>query len=125
VSGFDWRRPPVVVHVEQSGNGPTLGEEDIAVNWVVGGEVAQQQEDADRMARGLVCANCLEPFPAKPSLETLPFFREVWQDKPEPFRSQALARVAVGCCTACGCSIDDAMYELFHGGEEPAPERPS
>lgn len=115
-----WRRPPTIVHVEQTGNGPMLADEDLGVQWVIGGTITDQADDADRLAKGMLCANCLEPFPARPGLDTLPRFREVWQDKPDPWRSTALTRVAQGCCPICAASVDDAMHELFHQGvEEP------
>ena len=114
----DWRRPPKVIHVEETAHGPSMGDE-TPVRWVIGGTIIEQSEDADRLAKGLLCPNCLEPFPAKPGLDTLSRFREVWADKPEPFRSRAMELVANGRCTACECSVDDAMHELFHEGVEP------
>lgn len=121
MSGFDWRRPPEIVHVEERPVGPTLGDE-TAVSWVVGGSIAQQAEDADRLAKGLLCPNCLEPFPAKPMIATLPFFREAWADKPHNWRERALALVAQECCPVCGCNVSDAMHEFFHEGvEAPIP----
>ena len=116
-----WRRPPKVIHVEKRASGVVLNDEETPVDWVIGGTVTEQMEDAERLAKGLVCPNCLEPFPARPGLDTLGRFREVWQDQPDPWRTAALKRVAVGCCPICACSVDDAMHELFHQGvEEPA-----
>jgi hypothetical protein len=117
-----WRRPPTVIHVETTGSGPMLAGEELGVQWVIGGTVKEQAEDAERLAKGLLCPNCLDVFPAKPGLDTVGRFREVYQDQPDPWRSVALARVAVGCCPTCACSVDDAMHELFHQGvEEPLP----
>jgi hypothetical protein len=114
-----WRRPPTIIHVEQTGSGPVLEGEDVGVQWVIGGSIGDQADDADRLAKGLLCANCLEPFPARPGIESMTRFREVWQDKPDPFRSRALTLVAQGCCPVCAVPVDDAMHELFHDGVEP------
>jgi hypothetical protein len=125
VTGFDWRRPPTIVHVEPLARGPVLAGEETAVQWTIGGPVAQQVEDAERLAKGLICPNCMEPLPAKPGLDSLVFFREVWTDKPEPWRTRALDLAAQGCCPVCACSVDESMHELFHEGVEPGlPDLP-
>lgn len=126
MTGFDWRRPPTIVHVEAQPLGASLDGE-TPVQWVVGGSVAEQAEDAERLAKGLLCANCLEPFPAPPSAATAPFFREVWADKPSQWRDRAMRLVIQECCPICACPISDSMHELFHEGREPGlpdiPER--
>lgn len=121
-----WRRPITVVGVEQSVNGAVLDGEDISIQWHIGGPIQQQWDDAERLRLGMACPNCLEVFPAPPSLSSLHLFREVYQDKPDAYRTRALDLVRAECCPICGCHVASEAAAMFDGGElpEPAPIEP-
>jgi hypothetical protein len=99
-----WRRP-IQAHAEETYD-YTWGEPQRSIMWYLHGP--HQEEDADRLARGLACGVCLAVFPAKPALENA----KVW-------REHVMAIIAQGKCPTCGSEVRDEMHELMHRGLDP------
>lgn len=112
-----WRRKPSFT-VEEC---YTLTKDGMSrgIRYTITGPWSQQLEDQDRILKGLVCANCMEPFPAKPDKSTLQLFidanlrypRDDWQDC-----------VRRGHCPMCGDEVSYEYAMLFDEGVLPTPE---
>lgn len=78
-----------------------------------------QEEDAMRLLKGLVCSNCMEPFPAKPGPDTLQLFIDANCHYPQPNWHDLVRQSR---CPVCG---DEVTYEyadlLFQGTLPPLP----
>lgn len=116
IENQSWRRP-IQAHAEETYD-YTWGEPQRSIMWYLHGP--HQEEDAERLARGLACGVCLSVFPAKPALENT----RVWRDHAHgwaPMRtpSEVLALVAQGKCPTCASEVRDEMHDLMHRGVDP------
>jgi hypothetical protein len=79
-----------------------------------------QEDDADRLARGLACGVCLAVFPAKPSIENMKVWRQHAHEwKPMREKNEVLALVSQGKCPTCTSEVRDEMHGLMHRGLDP------
>lgn len=111
-----WRRP-IQAHAEETYD-YTWGEPQRSIMWYLHGP--HQEEDADRLARGLACGVCLSTFPARPMMENLSQWRGVAHEwAPMRTEKDVLALVAQGKCPTCASEVRDEMHELLHRGVDP------
>lgn len=89
------------------------------IRYTIIGPLAQQYEDQNRILKGLVCANCMEPFPAKPSRETLRLFEEANIRYPREDWKQCIREER---CPMCGDEVSYEYAALFDEGVLPTPE---
>lgn len=76
-------------------------------------------EDQHRVLSGLVCANCMEPFPAKPGPDTLQYFIDSNIRYPQPNWHDLVRQ------SRCPMCADEVSYEyaaLLDEGQLPTPE---
>lgn len=77
---------------------------------------ALKDEDYQRAAAGLVCHQCLTPFPAPPTLRYIKTWRSIaqpeWNWGDAAMRDRGLALVAQGCCPICGYECSPEMLAL-------------
>lgn len=111
-----WRRP-IEAHAEETYD-YSWGEPQRSIMWYLKGKY--QQEDADRLARGLACGVCLTTFPARPELATValwkPYARE-WA--PMRTESEVISMVSRGLCPTCASEVRDEMHDIMHRGLDP------
>lgn len=116
VKDQDWRRP-IEAHAEETYD-YTWGEPQRSIMWYLKGP--HQEEDADRLARGLACGVCLAVFPAKPSLENAKVWRahaHEWKPMREP--GDVMSLIAQGKCPTCASEVRDEMHDVMHRGLDP------
>lgn len=110
----NWREP-VLADVQECYDLTAERMQRRSVRWILHDN--KQFEHLDRLARGLICAECLEVFPARPGADTVTTFREVY-DKPAqrlPWRE----RVMAGCCPVCGSEVSPEYFQALHEGTLP------
>lgn len=78
-------------------------------------------KDQHRILSGLVCANCMEPFPAKPGRDTLQLFIDSNIRYPRPDREWH-DLVRQGHCPMCGDEVSYEYAALMDEGQLPVPE---
>lgn len=111
-----WRRP-IQAHAEETYDLES-GEPKRSINWYLHGK--HQQDDAERLAKGLACGVCLQVFPARPCMENMRDFRlisNLWE--PMRTRDEVLKMVAQGLCPTCASEVSSRMHELMHRGLDP------
>lgn len=107
---------PIIAHAEETAD-LVHGEDQSTIKWYI------NQEGLDRIRAGMACNNCLEPFPAPPSIRTT----SIWRDYAHHYsgirtKDELLALVAKGCCPVCKNEISSEMVEVTHRGtDEFAP----
>lgn len=111
-----WRRKPTF-DVEECYT-LTPGGLNRGIKYIIKGP--HQKEDEDRILKGLVCANCMEPFPAKPGPDTLQLFIDSNIRYPRDEREwhQLVQR---GRCPMCGDEVSYEYAGLMHMGTLPQP----
>lgn len=103
---------PVKAHAEEIADFVGPGEES-TIAWYV------DEEGLDRIRAGLVCSNCLEPFPAPPNLANT----HIWRDHSHHYakirtEDELLSMVARGVCPICQTEVSHEMFGLTHKGRD-------
>jgi hypothetical protein len=109
-----WRRRPQ--YVAEECYSFYRGQKTRAIRFNIVGP--HQKEDGERLLKGLVCSNCMEPFPAKPGPDTLQLFidanafypQENWHDLVRQSR-----------CPMCGDEVSYEYANLLFEGTLPTP----
>lgn len=115
-SDQSWRRP-IQAHAEETYDYYS-GQPERSIMWYLHGP--HQEEDAERLARGLACHNCLQVFPARPAIENLSAFKPIQNDwLPMRQPAEVLSLVAQGRCPTCKSEVRDEMHDLMHRGLDP------
>ena len=116
-----WRRP-ITAHAEE-GIGPYAGEPQRIIKWYIDGP--HQFEDADRLAKGYACGECLAVFPAPPRIENTSTWRQYAQEW-VPLRTieEVLSLVAQGRCPTCKSEVSNEMHALSFQGMDPHAPTP-
>lgn len=109
---------PVTAHGEEVSDLAAPGEES-TIKWYI------DQDGVDRIAAGMACANCLEPFPAKPDIKNT----KVWRDHAHHYskirtKDELLALVAKGQCPVCKFEVSTEMFNTTHQGKDPFAPQP-
>jgi hypothetical protein len=111
-----WRRKPsfdVEECYTQTRDGLSRG-----IRYIIKGP--HQYEDEERVLKGLVCANCMEPFPAKPGPDTLQLFID--SNLRYPHDQHVWHRlVRQGRCPMCAEEVSYEYANLMHEGTLPKP----
>jgi hypothetical protein len=111
-----WRRP-IQAHAEETYD-YTWGEPQRSIMWYLHG--SHQEEDAERLAKGLACGVCLSVFPARPSIENAAVWRSVAHEwEPMRTREEVMKFVAQGKCPTCASEVRDEMHDVMHRGLDP------
>lgn len=109
---------PVNAHAEEVQDLAAPGD-DSTIKWFIG------QDGIDRIAAGLVCGSCLEPFPAPPDIKNT----KVWRDHAHHYaklrtKDELLALVVKNKCPVCQSEVSTEMFAVTHKGADPfEPEK--
>jgi len=103
---------PIIAHAEEVADLVHGGEES-TIKWYL------SQEGFDRIRAGMACGNCLEPFPAPPSIRTT----AVWREHAHLYsgirtKDELLDLVVKGRCPVCKCEVSNEMVEATHRGKD-------
>ncbi|CAB4171895.1 hypothetical protein UFOVP929_28 [uncultured Caudovirales phage] len=104
---------PIIAHAEETAD-LVHGEEQSTIKWYL------DQEGFDRIRAGMACGNCLEPFPAPPSIRTT----SIWRDHAHEYsgirtKDELLDLVLKGRCPICKSEVSSEMVEVNHRGVDP------
>jgi hypothetical protein len=112
-----WRRP-IQAHAEETYD-YTWGKPERSIMWYLHGP--HQEEDAERLAKGMACGVCLSVFPVRPALENTRAWRPYAKEWVTPVRDEAdvMSLVAQGKCPTCASEVRDEMHDLMHRGVDP------
>lgn len=110
-----WRRRPE--YIAEECYSYYRGEKTRAIRWIITGP--HMEEDAERLLKGLVCSNCLEPFPAKPGPDTLQLFIDANLHYPYP-EGVWHDLVRQSRCPMCQDEVSYEYANLLHEGQLPS-----
>ena len=104
---------PIIADAEETAD-IVHGEDQSTIKWYV------SQEGFDRIRAGMACTNCLEPFPAPPSIRTT----AIWRDNAHHYsglrtKDELLDLVIKGRCPICKNEVSNEMVEVSHRGVDP------
>lgn len=113
----DWRDHPPMEYEETYGfHRGRVEARDLRI--YIGGPAREQYDYGTRMAAGLACPSCAEPFPAPCELASI----RIWRAEcPNLFAHEVLARsaerrIAMGCCPFCEIEVSPAAFNLLVSG---------
>lgn len=120
-AGEKWRRP-IVAHAEET-IAPYSGEPKRVIKWYITGP--NQLEDADRLAKGMACTECLSVFPAAPTLANISIWRN-YAHEWAPLRTpdEVLAMVARQQCPTCASEVSPEAFAVSFQGMDPHAPTP-
>ncbi len=110
--------PPVIAQAEEAADLSAPGEES-TIKWYIG------EETFDRIAMGMVCSNCLEPFPAPPSIRNT----SRWREQAHEYAGlrtpdEVMSIISRGQCPVCQTEVSTEMTSVMHRGADPFAPKP-
>ncbi len=104
---------PVQAHGEETLDFVAPGEES-TIKWYL------NDEAFDRIRSGMVCPNCLEPFPARLGVANT----SAWREHAHLYskirtKDELLTLVAQERCPVCSTEVSHEMLNLTHRGADP------